>query len=76
MLDKEIIQRGNFVAVYEQGPLLQAIHEILQMMSLTIQFKNLEIRLETQIRDDLVIAFDKRRLQQVLLNLLSNAIKY
>ena len=46
------------------------------MMTVTVQYKDLEIQLETQIQDDLVIAFDKRRLQQVLLNLLSNAIKY
>ena len=45
LMDKEIIQSGNFVAVYQQGPLLESLHEILQMMSFTIQFKDLEIRL-------------------------------
>ena len=62
LLDKEGILRGSFVPVYEQDLIVRAVEEIIQIMQVTIQFKELEIRLETRILENLTITFDKRRL--------------
>ena len=74
LLDQRIIENGSFLPHYTQSSAVQAIKEIVDMVTLTLNQDRLFI--EYKYTNTNVIKFDIRRLQQVVLNLLSNAVKF
>ena len=76
LLDHRVIQSGKFVPSLSVSSVEDSILEIIEMMSWTLQRRNLKIDFIRDKEETHFLSFDKRRLQQVLLNLLSNAIKF
>ena len=78
LLDSRIIENGTFLSNMASGSIVEAIQEMIDLMNVTIDRKNLRIKLLKYSKRQMPrwAKFDKRRLQQILLNLLSNAVKY
>ena len=64
LLDQRIIEHGSFTPYYETARLENAISEIVQIMSYSIQHRGLEIKLDlTDLNVGPLYKFDTRRLQ-------------
>ena len=64
LLDQEFLQNGNFSPVYEYGSITKALHNVVQMIRLTLTGQDIRIKLNhTNIRSLYpLLSFDKRRL--------------
>ena len=78
LLDMRNLQDGRFTTSYSNWSPSEAIQEIIDLVGMTLEEKNLKIQFDGSLLNLKfpVLELDKRRLQQVLLNLLSNAVKF
>ncbi|MFY7740303.1 MAG: sensor histidine kinase [Flavobacterium sp.] len=76
LLDLSKIESGQMNIVYEKFSLKEGINNLLSVIKLKVEEKNLEFRVNIQekITDELI--GDKIRLNQILINLLDNSIKF
>lgn len=61
LLDQRIIEHGNFVPVYTEGSVSEAVLEIIKIMHVTLEERRLEIHCKSPKLP--VLKFDRRRLQ-------------
>ena len=78
LLDRRIIKYGGFVPANEMGNVKEAITEMIDLVRMTLEDKNVEIQFQfkANLPSTYQLSFDRRRLQQVVLNLLTNAVKF
>ena len=64
-LDQQLIRHGNFIPHFTSGSIIHAINEVVKVMRLTLERKDLKIKskLAGVTRSGLELQFDKRRLQ-------------
>ena len=77
-LDQKLISSERFQANYSLGSVTEAIHEIIEIIQLTLVRKDVVVATDMTFIDDFYPSFlyDRRRLQQVLFALMLNAITY
>ena len=73
LLDVARLQAGRFVLHLEQADLVALTRRVVKERQLTTQRHLLSFQ---SVMEQIVVAFDRGRIEQVLSNLLSNAIKY
>ncbi len=76
VLDMSRIESGRIHPEETECNMLDIIHELENMLTLEMEAKKLEFRIDTENVSDGNIICDKLRLNQVLLNLLGNAMKF
>lgn len=74
ILDVSRIQTGKFIVELSSFDLNQSIAEVLEEFAEEIL--NSHCHVEVDIPPNVIVFWDKARIEQVLINLLSNAIKY
>ena len=62
-LDQQLIHHGNFTPHFTSGSVIHAINEVVKMMRLTLERKDLKIKSKLAEIRGLELQFDKRRLQ-------------
>jgi len=77
-LDQKLISSERFQANYSLGSVTEAIHEIVEIIQLTLVRKDVVVATDMTFIDDFYPSFlyDRRRLQQVLFALMLNATTY
>ena len=70
------IEANEFEAINKPFSLNSLIQEVLSLIMMQANRKQLVINLEKEVQLPDIINSDERRLQQILLNLLINAVKY
>ena len=77
LIDQQIMNNDGFRPVFAHDDICKSVLEITDMVRWSLGKKNIRIVCNLKgIQEHTNLAFDKRRLQQVLLNLLSNAVKF
>ena len=76
LLDRSMTENGTFTKKIERFSLQDAVMEIVELVQMQSQVKNIECKAKFQDNVPDEIEGDQRRLQQVLLNLLTNACKF
>ena len=75
VLDISKIEAGKLSVTIEKVDLAKIIHEVIDLHSVSIQQKNLN--LETSVcPTELLVLADSPKLKQVLINIVSNAVKF
>ncbi len=75
VLDISKIEAGKLSVTIEKVDLAKIIHEVIDLHSVSIQQKNLN--LETPVcQTELFVLADSAKLKQVLINIVSNAVKF
>ncbi len=75
VLDISKIEAGEISISMEPVPLTPIIHEMLDIVAIFAESRNVKVDLESP-NNLIFVKADRQRLKQVLLNLLNNAIKY
>ncbi len=76
VLDMSRIESGRMHLEETECNLLEVMHELENMLTMEMQSRNLEFRIDMEAVSDGQIICDKLRLNQILLNLLGNAMKF
>ena len=76
ILDFSKIEAGRMVMEYREFSIASVISDIAATVGASIQDKNLELRIDVDIKLPHAVMGDSVRLHQVVLNLLTNAIKF
>jgi signal transduction histidine kinase len=74
LLDFARAQTGSLSIEREQLDLSTVIHESLEMLEPVIAEK--QLRLDSEVADELEVHGDRNRLRQILANLIGNALKF
>lgn len=74
LLDISVIESGKFDLRLQEADLVALIKYRLRLLSNSAEQK--KMRIKTKLPEQLLVAFDKERLGQVVDNMVSNAIKY
>ena len=75
ILDLSKIEAGRMELQYEQFPVAPMLDEVTGMLSVLVNEKGLQLKVE--MADDVTeVEADRQRVKQILMNLLSNAVKF
>ena len=76
ILDFSVIRDGKLNIQIKPFSLKDLIDEVVNLMTLQAQMKNLQIIIDNEIDSSFYLQSDRRRLSQLLINLLGNSIKF
>jgi CheY-like chemotaxis protein len=76
ILDMSKIESGKFLLAHENFPLIKAMEETAQFISLRCREKNIQFYTNYTNMPPVAVFGDKLRLKQILINLLGNAVKF
>jgi signal transduction histidine kinase len=74
MLDKSMLDKNSFQPNFQSHPVNQTIQNIVELLKLQAQLKNVFIHF-LKLSKDVLLKLDQLRLQQVIVILLQNALK-
>ncbi len=74
MLDKSMLDKNSFQPNFQKHPVNQTIQNIVELLKLQAQLKNVFIHF-LKLPKDVFLKLDQLRLQQVIVTLLQNALK-
>lgn len=75
VLDFSRIETGNIVFEFTQFDIIEETREILDLFSVQMKTKGINLKTEFQ-KNSLLVNLDQNRIRQILINLLGNAIKF
>lgn len=76
ILDFSVIRDGKLNVQVKPFQLKELINEVVNLMRLQAEMKQLQIKIENNMDPMLILQSDRRRLSQLLINLLGNSIKF
>lgn len=76
ILDFSVIREGKLKIQIKPFILKELIDEVVNLMRLQAEMKQLQIKVDYQLDFSLILQSDRRRIMQLLINLLSNSIKF
>jgi len=76
ILDFSVIRDGKLNIQVKPFPLKEWLNEVVNLMTLQAEMKQLQIQVENDLDPFFVLQSDRRRLSQLVINLLGNSIKF
>ncbi len=76
LLDISKIEAGKLSVILQPTDLQQVLKEVINLQSVNIQQKGLQLNLPQQMSGPILVNADPAKLKQVLLNVIGNAIKF
>ncbi len=76
ILDYSSFLNGKFNLIKESFSLDSLINEVIDLMEVQASAKNIKLKVEKEIEENLQIVSDARRIKQILINLIGNSIKF
>jgi signal transduction histidine kinase len=76
LLDISKIEAGKLSVILQPTDLQQVLKEVINLQSVNIQQKGLQLNLAQQMSGPILVNADPAKLKQVLLNVIGNAIKF
>ncbi|MCB0745696.1 MAG: hypothetical protein KDC67_17465, partial [Ignavibacteriae bacterium] len=76
ILDFSVIREGSLKIQIKPFQLKELVDEVINLMKLSAEMKQIQIKLNYKIDPKIVLQSDRMRISQLLINLLGNSIKF